>query len=81
MDSTKIEFAICEYCGHVYERKSPRQHYCSPACRDAYVATHKIHDRDRAEKNAKNKKDIAQIAKLASEAHMTYGQYVAKHRL
>jgi len=67
----------CKSCGRVFVQDYIGQNNCSD-CRSKFIGKG---DRRYIRSGIDiPKKTIAEIAKLAAEEHLTYGQYVAKHR-
>lgn len=66
----KMKTCTCNWCGIVFETEKKRK-YCSEDCR-------MIANRRKKNKALKHNKSIEQIAKLAREAGLSYGQYVQK---
>lgn len=86
---------ICTVCGKTFIPKAGNQRYCSERCKtecsEIAKAKHRerkreymreYHLRKRAEdrqKKATKKKSIGELSRLASEAGMSYGKYVAMY--
>lgn len=72
----------CTICGASYETTNIHAKYCSDVCRKK--ASKEMHRRSRAkqkeelERKKNMQQNIIDIAVLARQAGMTYGQYVAK---
>lgn len=75
--------ARCPICGRTFTLSKVRLEYCSVACRDKahrqelqkqYAVRPAIERR----KRIKTSLSLTEIAKLAREAGMTYGEYVAR---
>ena len=63
---------VCINCGNEFKTSAHKQKYCSPACMQ-----------EMRKKSKKQKKilSISEIAVLARESGMSYGQYVQKEQL
>lgn len=70
----------CEICGAVITVRSDREKYCSKTCADKAKCRNNKKPPKEALSNAKPALSIAEIAKLARAAGMTYGQYVAMRK-
>lgn len=80
----EIAERICRQCGKKFiQRGKGRKVYCSPECKEGHVNGEKSYlEKEEAEKKAKvSNLSIADINKLAREANMNYGQYVAVHNI
>jgi len=67
----------CARCGEVFETKIPSRRYCSERCRDESRQERLRKTRARSLARADGAgPSLAQIAKEAREAGMTYGRYV-----
>lgn len=71
--SVKAKYNIkkyeCNWCGISFEAEQKRK-YCTEECRK--------YANGRGRRKSKNTASLEQIIKLANEAGLTYGQYVAK---
>lgn len=76
----EMKYAVCLGCGEVFEKKSETVNFCSQACKinGRYQSRFDV---KKEQSRHENMKDILHIQKLAREEGLTYGQYVAKHRL
>jgi len=78
---------ICSICGREFEGRASNAKYCSHECMKEGA---RISNRNRKRYRSQARKDlkvervryttssIAEIAKMAAEAGMSYGQFVAK---
>lgn len=76
----EVKYSVCIGCGEVFMTKSDNANYCSQACKiqGRYQSRFEV---KKEQSRHENMKDILHIQKLAKEEGLTYGQYVAKHRL
>ena len=71
-------FGFCAWCGIEFKKSSSNERYCCDECRELATRERHIINQNAPKKikptgaNA----EIARIAKLARDHHMTYGQYV-----
>lgn len=72
-----VRYGTCRYCHRLFVRTSDSHVYCCAQCRLNDTPDHKEY----VKKLEKNRNDIKLIDKMAKEEGLTYGQYVAKHRL
>ena len=81
---------ICPHCGNVFIAKTRGRNkkYCSDKCRRSFGSGQKSYWEKDEEVKTENKpkkvatgSSIAEISRLAREAHMTYGQYVAVNHI
>lgn len=73
----------CQQCGKKFIRKCRgKQKFCSARCREKYRNSRKS-DLEQLETTVKvgAGSSIGEIDRLAREAHMTYGQYVAVRKI
>lgn len=63
----------CNWCGKVFDSEKKKK-YCSDDCR-------LIANRMKKNKALKHNNSIEEIARLATEAGLSYGQYVHKYNL
>lgn len=80
--------SICPQCGKTFVKKCRgKQKFCSKECCGKYMNAQKTTEEKQKEKEQKTSKkvaagsSIAEISRLAREAHMTYGQYVAVNHI
>ena len=73
----------CECCGEKFPASRRSVKYCSDTCRKRQAAErNKSSYNDRQEKKSEKKPDrIVEINRLAREAGLSYGQYVAREYL
>lgn len=82
----------CKICGKPVEVKSPNVKYCDECRRKKYETTYRIKDEEEAIKYAYQKRveqmrakrngpSIEEVVREANKEGLSYGQYVAKHRL
>lgn len=64
----------CEICGRKFETKQPQARMCSDECRKIRAVQWRAEHKE-AGKLRKNK--LNEVNRLAREAGMTYGKYVA----
>ena len=64
----------CSWCGIVFEAEQRRK-YCTKECR--LLANNRLKKRKKKNVNV----GIVEVTRLANEAGLTYGQYVAKYGL
>lgn len=73
----------CAMCGCEYVTTAPKSKYCSHACKCAADRVREVEKRKRWRERVaprESARSIAQINKLAREAGMTYGEYVAREK-
>lgn len=76
-------FFICKTCGRIFANR----HDGVKLCNDCIGYSHRVDSPfDGYEKPKRKKKNdgglsVDEISKLADSAHMSYGQYVALHKL
>lgn len=75
----ELKWGVCKYCGASFEKNSPSHVYCSKYCNDRYGEL--MAKSKEGAKVVTNKNNILEICKLAEAEGMSYGKYVAKHRL
>ena len=75
----ELKWGVCKYCGATFEKNSPSHVYCSRYCNDRWA---EMADKMKVgTKIVTNKDDILEISRLAAAEGLSYGKYVAKHRL
>lgn len=76
-DVTNVNYGTCKYCGKLFVKVVDRQIYCDRQCRLNDSPDHKKFMAELA----RNHNDIVTITRLAAEEGLSYGKFVAKHRL
>lgn len=71
----ELKWGVCKYCGASFEKNSPSHVYCNDRYGELMAKSKE------GAKVATNKNNILEICKLAEAEGMSYGKYVAKHRL
>lgn len=74
-------YGICDFCGKIFIRYSNNQRFCDDNCRYYYTASLRRQEQDKRNKSKEGKVSINDIMQLAKSEGLSYGQYVAKHRL
>ena len=71
---------ICQYCGKIFYTRTTGDKWCSPRCHSDYNHKNRTWAQKRAwEASVKEStKSLNDIVKAATEAGMSYGEYVAK---
>lgn len=69
---------ICKYCGKEFYGKI-RAEYCSDECRHQVQLEQKRRYREKKNRNHKRDLSLTNLAALARNEGLTYGQYVAKY--
>ena len=72
-----VQYGTCKYCSKLFVKTTERQIYCDRQCRVNDSPSHK----ELMAKLARNRNDIVTITRLAAEEGLSYGKFVAKHRL
>lgn len=78
MKRTKPYDHICIQCHTQFQSYSFKSLYCSQRCKDKARKVD-IENEEKRKKLQQPDITIADIAKMASDENMTYGQYVAKY--
>lgn len=76
----EVKYSVCLGCGEVFVKNGETDKFCSQACKIQGRYQSRF-DVKKEQSRHENMKDILHIQKLAREEGLTYGQYVAKHRL
>lgn len=76
-EAKNVNYGTCKYCGKLFVKVIDKQIYCDRQCRLNDSPDHKKF----MEKLKQNRNDIVTITKLAAEEGLSYGKFVAKHRL
>ena len=78
----------CTVCGKEFDAYTKNQKFCSPECKkesdrinNQWYRQKQAEERKKRQEQIKRKKAVADIAAEARKAGMSYGKYVALHKL
>lgn len=77
---------VCKNCGKIFHSGSPATRFCTPQCRNDDLDKKVIQRQSLKSRRGRKPKQpgvlsIAEIQKLAREEGISYGQYIARHKL